>query len=77
MRNRSRITVLSLMLMPFAGCASPHKTDFVLSTKNTHCKFSRTIPPVLRVPSGSIIEVHTKEATDGVLVHRFLRQPER
>lgn len=67
MRNRSWITVLSLMLMPFAGCASPHKPDFVLSTKNTHSKFSRTIPPVLRVPSGSIIEVRTKEATDGQL----------
>ncbi len=67
MRNRSWITLLSLMLMPFAGCASPRTPDFVLSTKNTHCKFSRTIPPVLRVPSGSIIEVHTKEATDGQL----------
>ncbi len=67
MRNRSWIPVLSLMLMPFAGCTSPHKPDFVLSTNNTHCKFSRTIPPVLRVPSGSIIEVHTKEATDGQL----------
>ncbi len=67
MRNRSGITVLSLVLMPFAGCASPLKPDFVLSTKNTHCKFSRTIPPVLRVPSGSIIKVHTKEATDGQL----------
>ncbi len=67
MRNCSWITVLSLLLMPFAGCASPRTPDFVLSTKNTHSKFSRTIPPVLRVPSGSIIEVHTKEATDGQL----------
>ncbi len=41
--------------------------DFVLSDKNTHNKFSRTIPPVLRVRSGAVVEVHTKEASDGQL----------
>lgn len=33
----------------------------------THNKFSRTIEPVLRVPSGAVIEVATKEASDGQL----------
>jgi len=66
-QDRLSQTALTVVLLLFAGCASPRKPDFVLSTRNTHCKFSRTIPPVLRVPSGSIIEVHTKEATDGQL----------
>ena len=67
MQDRLSQTALTVVLLLFAGCASSRKPDFVLSAKNTHCKFSRTIPPVLRVPSGSIIEVHTKEATDGQL----------
>ncbi len=67
MQDRHCQIALTLVLLLFAGCASPRKPGFVLSTKNTHNKFSRTIPPVLRVPSGSIIEVHTKEATDGQL----------
>ena len=41
--------------------------DFVLDTSNTHNKFSRAIPPVLTVPSGAVIELETKEATDGQL----------
>jgi acetamidase/formamidase len=41
--------------------------EFRLSADQTHNKFSRTIPPVLTVPSGAIVEVHTEEATDGQL----------
>ncbi len=67
MQDRHCQIALTLVLLLFAGCASPREPGFVLSTKNTHSKFSRTIPPVLRVPSGSIIEVHTNEATDGQL----------
>lgn len=36
-----------------------------LGAENSHNRFSRTIPPVLTVPSGAVVEVHTKEATDG------------
>ena len=43
------------------------RPDFVLSADHTHNKFSRLIPPVLRVPSGAVIEVETREATDGQL----------
>lgn len=43
---------------------SRQKPDFVLSSDHTHNKFSRTIPPVLRVPPGSVVEVYTKEASD-------------
>lgn len=39
--------------------------DYTLGTEDTHNRFSAAIPPVLRVPSGSVIEAHTKEASDG------------
>ena len=38
--------------------------QFTLTKDQTHNKFSRTIPPVLRVPSGSVIEAFTEEASD-------------
>jgi acetamidase/formamidase len=43
------------------------EADFSLGTEQTHNKFSRVIPPTLRVPSGSVVELWTKEATDGQL----------
>ena len=39
--------------------------QYFLGTDKTHNRFSSLIPPVLEVPSGSVIEVQTKEATDG------------
>ena len=39
--------------------------DYTLDTSETHNKFSAAIPPVLTVPSGSVVEVYTKEASDG------------
>ena len=36
-----------------------------LAAENTHNRFSSTIPPVLTVAPGAVVEVHTKEATDG------------
>ena len=50
----------------FAARSLP-KPDFVLTSSNSHNKFSRTIPPVLLVHSGAVVEVYTKEATDGQL----------
>ncbi len=41
--------------------------DHVLTSENTHNRWSSAIPPVLRVESGAVVEVHTKEATDGQL----------
>jgi len=41
--------------------------QYFLSSEKTHNKFSRSIPPVLRVPSGAVVQVETKEATDGQL----------
>ena len=41
--------------------------DFVIGTDQTHNKSSRAIPPAITVPSGSVIEAHTHEATGGQL----------
>lgn len=41
------------------------KPDFVLTKDQTHSKFSRKIEPAVRVPSGSVIEAFTHEATGG------------
>ena len=38
--------------------------EYFLKRDQTHNKFSSAIPPVLRVPSGAIIEAETKEASD-------------
>lgn len=63
------------LLLPALACGTPPETtrseppriepDFVLREDRTHTKFSRAIEPVLRVPSGSIIEAYTHEATGG------------
>ena len=71
-----RLSVLFACLAVFlAGCSaeSPEKIadtpalkpDFVLTKDQTHDKFSRLIQPAVRVPSGSIIEAFTHEATGG------------
>ena len=39
--------------------------DFTLGSENTHNRWSATIPPQLTVPSGAVVEVWTKEASDG------------
>ena len=71
------ISVL-LFLLSFSACTTPVPADsdeevsasrvepqYFLGTDKTHNRFSSLIPPALNVPSGSVIEVQTKEATDG------------
>jgi len=71
-----RLGALSVCLVVFlAGCSaetpgkiantSAVKPDFVLTKDQTHDKFSRLIEPAVRVPSGSVIEAFTHEATGG------------
>ncbi|NNF14850.1 MAG: acetamidase/formamidase family protein [Gemmatimonadetes bacterium] len=43
------------------------EAQFSLPADNTHARWSRTIEPVLTVPSGSVVEVFTQEATGGQL----------
>jgi len=45
--------------------AETPEAQFHLTAEQTHNKFSSTIPPILTVPSGAVIEVGTEEATDG------------
>jgi len=68
--------VFSLILLFILGCDRQEsgsrnklvpKPDFIISADQTHDKFSRIIPPVIRVPIGSIIEAYTQEATGGQL----------
>ena len=39
--------------------------DFTLGSENSHNRWSAIIPPQLTVPSGAVVEVFTKEASDG------------
>ena len=74
--SRSRV-VLSWVALSLCGCMTPDgdavsgrpvpDAGFLLKSFRTHNKFSRTIPPVLTVPSGAVVRLETKEATDGQL----------
>lgn len=41
--------------------------EYTVTTAQTHNRFSQLIPPVLSVPSGAVVEMFTKEASDGQL----------
>src|SRR5215510_14399486 len=43
------------------------QAQFTLTADKTHSRFSRTIPPVLRVPSGAVVALETPEVTAGQL----------
>lgn len=47
------------------GTQPARQPDFTLTDDRTHNKFSRSIEPAISVPSGSIVEVFTHEATGG------------
>lgn len=49
------------------GQSNTPEPQYSLTRDQTHNKFGRSIPPVLKVPSGAVIEVKTEEATDGQL----------
>ena len=56
--------------IPLSGVVAeppPSAPEYRLGTERTHHKFSAAIPPVLRVPSGAIVEAFTHEATGGQL----------
>ena len=54
---------LATAMAPYGSRRTP-KPKYFLTADQTHNKFSRTIPPVLRVPSGAVIQVDTEEASD-------------
>lgn len=41
--------------------------DYTLTSDQTHNKWSRTIPSILTINSGDVVEISTEEATDGQL----------
>ncbi len=43
------------------------EAQYSLTRDQTHNRFSSLIPPVVTVPSGSIVETYTEEASDGQL----------
>ena len=61
--------LLLICFLPLVACNGPEPEaivpEYFLSADQTHNKFSASIPPVLTVPDGAIIEVRTKEASDG------------
>jgi acetamidase/formamidase len=48
-----------------AAPAAVPDPDVVIGADQTHNRFSARVPPVATVASGAVVEVHTKEATDG------------
>ncbi len=68
--DRFRIGLLltifaSVVFIAAAGkSGSELKPKYFLTSDQTHNKFSRTIPPVLKVPDGAVIQVDTEEASD-------------
>ena len=60
----------STLLLALAGLAAPvlaqdtPAPEYRLAKDQTHNRFSSTIPPVLTVPSGAVVEVFTEEASD-------------
>ena len=61
----------TLLLITFWSCQTekPIKPDYFLTADQKHNKFSKLIPPVLKVKSGSIIRADAYEASDNQL-HR-------
>ena len=64
----SLLALIACGTVPDTGSSSPQrmvKADYSLSDTQTHAVFSAAVEPVLSVPSGSVIEVFTHEATGG------------
>ncbi|MFN1835415.1 acetamidase/formamidase family protein [Balneola sp. MJW-20] len=66
-----RSTGIVLVILLFAGCEQVEQSgqdypqpEYMLSQDQTHNRWSSAIEPVLTVPSGSVIEVMTEEASD-------------
>lgn len=69
MRPRIGVLLCALMVLAASGSvvSSEPQPTFFLTSEQTHNKFSRSVPPAIRVPSGAVVQVDTKEATDGQL----------
>jgi acetamidase/formamidase len=75
--SQKPLPLILAVLLLVVGCTAPEipavevpeepgrlTAEYFLSKDQGHNRWSRTIPPVLTVPSGAIVEVETKEASD-------------
>ena len=70
-----RSIVILLASLHLYACATSLETtdskvlipDYVIARGKEHFAFSRAIPAVIRVPDGAVIEVRTKEASNGLV----------
>jgi acetamidase/formamidase len=70
-----RTIIIILALLQFCACTPSHESsesttpvpDFIIARGEEHYAFSRSIPPVIRVHDGAVIEAHTQEASDGLV----------
>lgn len=76
MNVRTKRILLPTLIVFFAVSCQPiserqsrevPEPDYRLTRDQTHNRWSRTIEPLLTVPSGSVIEVETEEASDAQL----------
>jgi len=76
MKTIESITIILSLALITSFCAPDQQSkkankeltpDYTLDRSQTHSAFSSAIEPLLRVPSGSVIEVETEEASDGQL----------
>ena len=61
--------LIGISFLVITACSSESRIepDYFLSADQKHNKWSSTIEPVLTVPSGSVIQAETSEASDGQL----------
>ncbi len=73
MHTASVRTVVAVSSVAIAACTTANdsgparnipEAQYTITDEATHNRFSSAIEPVLRVPSGAVIEAYTKEATD-------------
>ena len=70
-----RSIVILLASLHVCACSTSVETidsavlapDYVIPRGQEHFAFSRTIPAVIRVPNGAIVEAHTNEASNGLI----------
>ena len=58
---------ISFLVITSCSSESKIKPDYFLTADQKHNKWSSAIEPVLTVPSGSVIQAETSEASDGQL----------
>lgn len=64
MKTRVVVVLTLLSIGSFAMAERVH-IDYSLTSEHVHTKFDASIKPAVSVPSGSVLEIYTEEATGG------------